>query len=139
MTLVFLRSIACATRYTASCAVRFTRYPYDPGWKSASKIGSRMSLSAPWTTRSRMDGTVVSNCTSHSASLGSRLHVHRRPHPLMAGLFNAGGKGHIQAAAVIAARRQLALFNPIVDRTFAGPETGRHGGDGQLPRRASRC
>src|SRR5712692_9438171 len=56
MTLVFLRSIACATRYTASCAVRFTRYPYDPGWKSASKIGSRMSLSAPWTTRSRMDG-----------------------------------------------------------------------------------
>src|SRR5438876_12356082 len=42
--------------YTASCAVRFGRYPYDPGWKSASKIGSRMSLSAPWTTRSRIEG-----------------------------------------------------------------------------------
>src|SRR6478736_6059976 len=45
-----------ATRATASCAVRFGRYPYDPGWKSASKIGSRMSFNAPWTTRSRMAG-----------------------------------------------------------------------------------
>ena len=38
-------------------------YPYDPGWKSASKIGSRMSLSAPWTTRSRIEGTVSANYT----------------------------------------------------------------------------
>src|SRR5215468_12018606 len=35
---------------------RFGRYPYDPGWKSASKIGSRMTLTAPWTTRSRIAG-----------------------------------------------------------------------------------
>ena len=76
-----------------------------------------------------MVGTVVSNCTSHSAGLGSRLHVHRRPHPLTAGLFDTGGKGHIQASSVIAARLKLALFNPIVDRTFAGPETGSHAGD----------
>src|SRR4249920_1543855 len=39
-----------------SFTVRFGRYPYDPGWKSASKIGSRMSFNAPWTTRSRMAG-----------------------------------------------------------------------------------
>src|SRR5882762_10181583 len=56
MILVFSVTIASATRLTASCAVRFGRYPYDPGWKSASKIGSRMSLSAPWTTRSRIEG-----------------------------------------------------------------------------------
>lgn len=31
-------------------------YPYEPGWKSASKIGSSISLSAPCTTRSRMAG-----------------------------------------------------------------------------------
>src|SRR5258706_12565346 len=30
------------------------RYPNDPGWKSASKISSSMSLSAPCTTRSRI-------------------------------------------------------------------------------------
>src|SRR3954471_20257696 len=53
---VFSSTIALATRFTASCAVRFGRYPYDPDWKSASKIGSRMSLSAPWTTRSRIAG-----------------------------------------------------------------------------------
>ena len=40
-------AIAVATRCTAWCALRFGRYPYDPSWKSASKIGSRMSLSAP--------------------------------------------------------------------------------------------
>src|SRR3984893_9707627 len=34
----------------------FVRYPYGPGWKSASKIVSRMSLTAPWTTRSRIEG-----------------------------------------------------------------------------------
>src|ERR1700722_6578332 len=56
MILVFSSTIACATRLIASCAVRFGRYPYDPAWKSASKIGSRMSLRAPWTTRSRMEG-----------------------------------------------------------------------------------
>ena len=28
-------------------AVRFGRYPYDPDWKSASKIGSRISFIAP--------------------------------------------------------------------------------------------
>jgi hypothetical protein len=28
-----------ATRFTASCAVRLGRYPNDPSWKSASKIG----------------------------------------------------------------------------------------------------
>jgi hypothetical protein len=33
-----------------------TRYAYAPSWKSASKIGSRISLSAPWTTRSRIAG-----------------------------------------------------------------------------------
>ena len=32
------------------------RYPNDPGWKSASKIGSKISLSAPCTTRSRIAG-----------------------------------------------------------------------------------
>jgi hypothetical protein len=32
------------TQATASCAVRFGRYPNDPAWKSASKIGSRMSF-----------------------------------------------------------------------------------------------
>src|SRR6516165_775563 len=32
------------------------RYPYDPGWKSASNTGSRMSLSAPCTTLSRIAG-----------------------------------------------------------------------------------
>src|ERR1700683_2342993 len=53
---VFSSTIPWATRATASCAVRFGRYPYDPGWKSASKIGSRMSFNAPWTTRSRMAG-----------------------------------------------------------------------------------
>src|SRR5712691_3102362 len=53
---VFSSTIAWATRATASCAVRFGRYPYDPAWKSASKIGSRMSFNAPWTTRSRMAG-----------------------------------------------------------------------------------
>src|SRR6201993_4190844 len=30
--------------------------PNDPGWKSAPKTGSRMSLSAPCTTRSRIAG-----------------------------------------------------------------------------------
>jgi hypothetical protein len=40
---VLLSTIACATRLTAACAVRFGRYPNDPGWKSASKIGSRIS------------------------------------------------------------------------------------------------
>jgi hypothetical protein len=53
---VFSSTIARATRATASCAVRFGRYPNDPGWKSASKIGSRMSFNAPWTTRSRIAG-----------------------------------------------------------------------------------
>src|SRR5579863_6265383 len=53
---VFSSTIALATRATASCAVRFGRYPYDPSWKSASKIGSRMSFNAPWTTRSRIAG-----------------------------------------------------------------------------------
>ena len=53
---VFSSTIAWATRATASCAVRFGRYPYDPAWKSASKIGSRMSFNAPWTTRSRIAG-----------------------------------------------------------------------------------
>src|ERR1700688_3143090 len=101
-------------------------------------MGSRMSLAAPWTTRSRMAGTVVSNRTSHNRRLGSRLHVHRRPHALTAGLFNVGGKGHIQASAEIPARLQLGLFNPIVDRTFAGTETGRYVGDSQLPRGKSR-
>src|SRR5713226_8678949 len=76
--------------------------------------------------------------TSHSIRLGSRLHVHRRPYALTAGLFNVGGKGHIQASAEIPARLQLGLFNPIVDRTFAGTETGRYVGDGQLPRGKSR-
>src|SRR5262245_25447183 len=51
MTRVLCRTIAWATRSTASCAVRFGRYPNDPGWKSASKIGSSISLSAPCTTR----------------------------------------------------------------------------------------
>ena len=40
----------------AAWALRFGRYPYDPGWKSASKIGSRMSFTAPWTTRSQIVG-----------------------------------------------------------------------------------
>jgi hypothetical protein len=31
-------------------SVPVTHHPYDPDWKSASKIVSRMSLSAPWTT-----------------------------------------------------------------------------------------
>src|SRR5215813_12985622 len=53
---VFPSMIAWSTWRTASCAVRFGRYPYDPDWKSASKIGSRISLSAPWTTRSRIAG-----------------------------------------------------------------------------------
>src|SRR5204862_4685588 len=35
---------------------RLGRYPYDPGWKSASNTGSRMSLSAPCTTLSRIAG-----------------------------------------------------------------------------------
>src|SRR5215831_12868876 len=51
-----LMEIASATRLIASCAVRLGRYPNDPGWKSASKTGSRMSLSAPCTTRSRIAG-----------------------------------------------------------------------------------
>src|SRR5690242_8620906 len=38
-------TMASATRCTASCAVRLGRYPYEPGWKSASKMGSRMSVS----------------------------------------------------------------------------------------------
>src|SRR5208283_1455410 len=45
-----------ATRLIASCAVRLGRYPNDPGWKSASKTGSSMSLSAPCTTLSRIAG-----------------------------------------------------------------------------------
>src|SRR5437660_4322512 len=49
-------SYASATRLIASCAVRLGRYPYDPGWKSASNTGSRMSLSAPCTTLSRIAG-----------------------------------------------------------------------------------
>ena len=53
---VFSSTIALATRATASCALRFGRYPNDPAWKSASKIGSRMSFNAPWTTRSRIAG-----------------------------------------------------------------------------------
>ena len=132
-------SIALWTVRTASSALRLGRYPKAASSKSASKIGSSTNVAAVSTTLSRIVGTVVSNCTSHSASLGSRFHVHRRPHPLTAGLFNTGGKGHIQAAAVIAARRQLALFNPIVDRTVAGSETSRHSGDGQLSRSTSRC
>src|SRR6202008_2397705 len=43
-------------RLIESCAVRLGRYPNDPGWKSASKTGSMMSLSAPCTTRSRIAG-----------------------------------------------------------------------------------
>src|SRR5580693_7919703 len=53
---VFRWTIALATRLIASCAVRLGRYPYDPGWKSASNTGSRMSLSAPCTTLSRIAG-----------------------------------------------------------------------------------
>src|SRR6516162_10805327 len=53
---VFRWTIASATRLIASCAVRLGRYPYDPGWKSASNTGSRMSLSAPCTTLSRIAG-----------------------------------------------------------------------------------
>src|SRR5208283_293430 len=34
----------------------WTVYPNDPGWKSASKIGSNISLSAPCTTLSRIAG-----------------------------------------------------------------------------------
>jgi hypothetical protein len=47
VTRVFCSTIAWATRLTAACAVRLGRYPYDPDWKSASKIGSRISFSAP--------------------------------------------------------------------------------------------
>src|ERR1700722_12054951 len=53
---VFRWTIASATRLIASCAVRLGRYPNDPGWKSASKTGSSMSLSAPCTTLSRIAG-----------------------------------------------------------------------------------
>ena len=57
MTRVFPSTIACPRgvpllELSALVGIR----PNDPDWKSASKIGSRMSLSAPWTTRSRMEG-----------------------------------------------------------------------------------
>src|SRR3954453_20420730 len=48
-------SASCTTR-TASCALRFGRYPYALSSKSASKIGSSISLTAVCTTRSRIVG-----------------------------------------------------------------------------------
>ena len=40
----------------ASCARRPGRNPYEHGWKPASKMGSRTSLSDAWTTRSARVG-----------------------------------------------------------------------------------
>ena len=48
MTWLLLLTTASATRLTAAWADRLGRYPCNPAWKFASKIGSKISLSAPW-------------------------------------------------------------------------------------------
>jgi hypothetical protein len=57
------------------------RKPYEHGWKSASKIGSRTSFKDACTTRSAMVGTQTANAVSSKQHSGSLTVIHPF-HPL---------------------------------------------------------
>src|SRR3989441_12473331 len=83
-------------------------------------------------------GTVISNCTSHSARWGSGVDMYRGDHALTAGFFNGCRKQHIQTPTLITSSLDLSALNPVIHRIPRDPESGCHIGDRELPIRARR-
>src|SRR5271170_6828832 len=100
------------------------------------KIGSRTGSTTCFTTicatRSATVGTVASYCISYSDVLGSESYAIRVGNSASQCLFDLWRKRHAQAATRGAARGNLSLTDPEVERIRRDPEAGRNLFDTQL-------